>query len=102
MRNEGYYWVKYDDKWTIGFWRPRTGVDSKDHKGDIIYDWSIISCHNDSWWLDDTDLDEIDENQIVRPIVLGTVVMTPVKLTPEQIKENEEWLKLLRGQIEPK
>lgn len=65
MREEGYYWVKYEGLWTIGFWRPRKGEGAKDHKGEIIYDWSIISYHDDSWWLDDSDFEEINETRLI-------------------------------------
>jgi hypothetical protein len=88
MRSEGYYWVKYDGNWTICQWYVTTG--RAGNRGM----WFMPGDETDR---EDDYFDEIDENQIVRPIVLGTVVMTPVKLTPEQIKENEEWLKLIRN-----
>lgn len=53
-RKEGYYWVKYADEWGIGFWRQ--GVRS----------WKIFGRRFNFL---DSELDEINETQILPPNV---------------------------------
>lgn len=55
MRNEGFYWVKYEGKWGIAYWYCAF-TDAHQE-----WEWAYISDI-----LYDHHFEEIDENQIVR------------------------------------
>jgi hypothetical protein len=50
-RKEGYYWVKHFGKWTIGYWKEK-------------WEWELFSIQGSC---SDTDLDQINETQILPP-----------------------------------
>ena len=58
MRTEGYYWVKFNNEWIIAQWIIAIPDNGSQHK-----EWFV-----DGVFHTDSDLDEIDENRIVRPI----------------------------------
>lgn len=60
MREEGYYWVKWDGDWHIGYFRPnRSGNPSA---------WTLTAYVNDSWWLYDSDFESIDEKRLTHEL----------------------------------
>ena len=56
MREDGYYWIKADGVWVIGYW-------NKEGWG---YRWSDGKVDFMAKWVKDSELDEIDERRIIK------------------------------------
>jgi hypothetical protein len=54
MREEGYYWVKYEGEWHVA------------HYVGTRESWSFAAYIDDSWWFRDEDFEEIDERRLIR------------------------------------
>lgn len=52
MRQEGYYWVKYEGAWHVAHFR---------HTSNPL-PWTLLI--NNSWFLHDSDFEEINENRL--------------------------------------
>jgi hypothetical protein len=57
-REEGYYWVKYEDEWHIAQYRHE--------QKEAPAAWTLCAYVDDSWWHYDGDFEEIDERRISR------------------------------------
>lgn len=56
MREEGFYWVKWQGDWIIAFW-------DTNHDSDNKFQWVIAGLMST---LNDDEFDEIDENKLKR------------------------------------